>query len=83
MERQRQRYFLLKYLEQRRHEEWEAIVLHRFPGFHLVQLTRFFLNAALHTPNNLVLAPYDKAIVQIEKINPRDDKLILSLVKLL
>ncbi len=83
MERQRQRYFLLKYLEQRRHEEWEAIVLHRFPGFHLVQLTRFFLNAALHTPNNLVLAPYDRAIVQIEKINPRDDKLILSLVKLL
>jgi len=83
MERQRQRYFLLKYLEQRRHEEWEAIVLHRFPGFHLVQLTQFFLNAALHTPNNLVLAPYDRAIVQIEKINPRDDKLILSLVKLL
>ena len=83
MERQRQRYFLLKYLEQRRHEEWEAIVLHRFPAFHLVQLTPFFLNAALHTPNNLVLAPYDRAMVQIEKINPRDDKLILSLVKLL
>ena len=83
MERQRQRYFLLKYLEQRRHEEWEAIVLHRFPGFHLVQLTQFFLNAALHTPNNLVLAPHDRAIVQIEKINPRDEKLVLSLVKLL
>ena len=83
MERQRQRYFLLKYLEQRRHEEWEAVVLQRFPTFHLVQLTRFFFNAALHTPNNLSLAPYDKAMVRIEKINARDDKLILSLVKLL
>ncbi len=83
MERQRQRYFLLKYLEQRRHEEWEAVVLQRFPAFHLVQLTRFFLNAALHTPNNVSLAPYDKAMVRIEKINARDDKLILSLVKLL
>ena len=83
MERQRQRYFLLKYLEQRRHEEWEALVLQRFPGFHLVQLTGLYLNAALHTPNNLALAPHDKAIVKIEKINPRDDKLVLSLVKLL
>ena len=83
MERQRQRYFLLKYLEQRRHEEWEAVVLQRFPTFYLVQLTRFFFNAALHTPNNLSLAPYDKAMVRIEKINARDDKLILSLVKLL
>ena len=47
------------------------------------RLTRFFFNAALHTPNNLSLAPYDRAMVRIEKINARDDKLILSLVKLL
>ncbi len=83
MERQRQRFFLLKYLEQRRHEEWEAVVLQRFPTFHLVQLTQFFLNAALHTPSNVSLAPYDKVSVRIEKINARDDKLVLSLVRLL
>ena len=29
------------------------------------------------------LKPYDRAIVRIEKINPREDKLTLSLVKLL
>ncbi|MBM3299960.1 MAG: RNB domain-containing ribonuclease, partial [Deltaproteobacteria bacterium] len=33
MERERQRYFILKYLQQRKHETFEAVVLHRFPRF--------------------------------------------------
>jgi exoribonuclease II len=83
MERERQRYFLLKHLERRRDEEFEAVVLHRFPRFHLVQMTSLCINAALSTPNGLSLNPYDRALVRIDKINPRDDRLGLALVKLL
>jgi len=83
LERERQRYFLLKYFEQHRTEEFEAIVLHRFPRFHLVQLTRFGINAALNSPINLSLNPYDRAIIRIDKINPREDRLSFSLVRLL
>jgi exoribonuclease-2 len=83
MERERTRYFLLKYLEQRRHEEFEAVVLQRFPRFYLVQITQLGFRAALNVPSNVSLNPYDRAIIRLEKINPREDKLSLSLVKLL
>ncbi len=83
MERERQRYFLLKFLERKRDEEFEAVVLHRFPRFHLVQMTSLCINAALSTPNGLSLNPSDRARVRIDKINPRDDKLGLALVRLL
>ncbi len=83
LERERQRYFLLKYFEQRKNRELESIVLHRFPKFHLVQFKEYGVNAALNSTGGLVLKPYDRAIVRIEKINAREDKLTLSLVKLL
>lgn len=83
VERERHRYFLLKYLAQNKSQELEAVVLHRFPRFYLVQLTSFAVNAALNVPHSVTLNPYDRAIVKIEKINPREDKLTLSLVKLL
>jgi exoribonuclease II len=83
LERERTRYFLLKYLEQRKHEEFEAVVLQRFPRFHLVHITKFCFNAALNAPSNVSLNPCDRAIIRLEKINPREDKLSLSLVKLL
>jgi exoribonuclease-2 len=83
LERERTRYFLLKYLQAHRDENFEAVVLQRFPRFHLVQIVQFGLNAALMTPDSLILNPYDKVLVRIEKIRPREDKLSLSLVRLL
>ncbi len=83
LERERTRYFLLKYLKERKDEEFEAVVLHRFHRFHLVRIMELGFNAALNTPNGLALSPSDRALVRIEKIAPRDDKLNLSLVKLL
>jgi len=82
LERERQRFFLLKHLAQRKDEEFDAVVLQRFPRFHLVQIPEFCLNAALKTPNSLALSPYDRATVRIEKVNPREDRLSLSLVRL-
>jgi exoribonuclease-2 len=83
LERERQRYFLLKYLEQRRNEEFEATVLQRFPKFYLVQMVGMGFNAALNASGGLSLSPYDRVLVRVEKVNPRDDKLTLSLVKVL
>jgi len=83
MERERTRYFLLKYLADKKHADFEAIVLHRFPRFYLVYLKEFAHRAALRTPPGINLNPYDRAIVRIEKVVPREDKLILSLVSLL
>ncbi len=82
MERERQRYFLLKYLRERRNEEFEAVILQRFPRFHLVRIEEFCINAPMHVSNALSLNPYDRAMVTIDKINPREDKFSVSLVKL-
>jgi len=83
LERERQRYFLLRYFEQKKNREFESIVLYRFPKFHLVNLTEFGVNAALNSTGGLALKPYDRAIVRVEKVNAREDRLTLSLVKLL
>ncbi len=79
LERQRQRYFLLKYLSQRRESAFEAIVLHRFPKFYLVYLRDFAFNAALKVPAGVELNPYDRVSVTIEKVVPREEKLTLAL----
>jgi len=79
LERQRQRYFLLKYLSQRKESTFEAIVLQRFPRFYLVYLRDFAFNAALKVPVGIELNPYDRVSVTIEKIIPREEKLVLVL----
>lgn len=80
MERERQRYFLLRYIEQHRNEPLKVVVLQRFPRFYLVQLPRFGINAALSVPQGTILNPYDRVTARIEKIRPRDDKLAVSLL---
>ncbi len=83
LERERQRYFLFKYLQQRKHEEFEAVVLQRFPRFHLVHVLQFGFNAPLNSREGLALNPHDRVLVRIDKVKPREDKIGLSLVKLL
>jgi exoribonuclease-2 len=80
LERERQKYFLLKYLEKRKAQEFQAIVLHRFPRFYLVQITDLALNAVLRTPAGTNLSPGERVVARIEKVSPRDDRLTLSLV---
>ncbi len=82
LERKRQRYFLLKYLSQMKESEFEAIVLQRFPRFYLVYLRDFAFNAALKVPQGVELNPYDRVAVTIEKIDPREEKLTLSLAQM-
>ncbi len=81
MERERQKYFLLKCLERRKSEEFEVVVLNRFPKFYLVQISQLGLNAALHAGSGTTLTPGERLVARIEKINPRDERLTLSLVR--
>ncbi|MFH0960068.1 MAG: RNB domain-containing ribonuclease [Pseudomonadota bacterium] len=79
VERERHRYYLLKYMRQRKNDEFEVIVLHRFPRFYLVQLEALGVNTVLHTPPGVSLNPYDRAVAKVENVNPRADRLTLSL----
>lgn len=81
VERERQRYYLLKYMEQKKHEEFEVVVLNRFPRFYLVQLEAFGINTVLHTPPGVSLNPYDRAVAKLENVNPRGDRLTFSMVR--
>ncbi|MCX5874408.1 MAG: RNB domain-containing ribonuclease [Deltaproteobacteria bacterium] len=83
VERERHRYYLLKYMEQRINDEFEVIVLQRFPRFYLVQITDLGWNTVLHTPASVNLSPYDRAMAKVEKAHPREDKLTFSLVRVL
>ncbi|MFH0823786.1 MAG: RNB domain-containing ribonuclease [Pseudomonadota bacterium] len=83
LERDRHRYFLHKYLSQRKGQELEAIVLYRFPKFHLVQLTDFCLNGALNPNGATALNPYDRIMVRLQRVEPREDRLNLAFVRLL
>ena len=81
LERERLRYYFLKYLSQLKDEEFELVVLHRFPRFYLAQITKFGFNAALLTGSGNNLSPYDKVVGRIEKVNPRADRLTMTLVR--
>lgn len=81
MERERQRYFLLRHLEQRKGEQFQAVVLYQFPKFYLVQICELGLNAALSITGGMSLHPHDRVIIKIEKVYPREDKLSLTLVR--
>lgn len=81
LERERLRYYFLKYLSQMKDEDFELVVLHRFPRFYLAQITRYGFNAALLTGSGNSLSPYDKVIGRIEKVNPRADRLTMTLVR--
>ncbi len=83
VERERQRYYLLKYMEHRKDDEFEVVVLHRFPRFYLVQLEALGINTVLHTPSGVSLSPYDRAVAKVENVNPRGDRLTFSLVRVL
>ncbi len=81
LERERLRYFFLKYLASKKEEEFELVVLHRFPRFYLVQIVKYGFNAALLTGSNTNLSPYDRVIGRIEKVNPRADRLTMTLLR--
>ncbi len=81
MERERKRYFLLKYLREKRHDEIMATVLQRFPKFYLVYLEDYSLNIPMRPSDDVHLKPGDRVIIRLDKVIPREDKINCILVR--
>lgn len=81
MERERKRYFLLKYLRERRDDEMQATVLHRFPKFYLVYLEDYSLNIPMRPLDETHLKPGDRVMIRLDKVIPREDKINCILIR--
>jgi exoribonuclease II len=69
----RQRYWLLKYLEQRVGQKEEAIVLQRRRASYQILLTDYMLECDLPISGYLDLKPEDLVQVTLQKVNARKD----------
>jgi len=75
----RQRYWLLKYLEQRIGQKEEAIVLVRRRNGYQVLLTDYMLECDLPITGFLDLKPQDLVQVTIQKVSARRDQIVLTI----
>lgn len=67
----RQRYWLLKYLQQKVGERTEAIVLRRKRNAYLILLTEYMLECDLPVSNGIDLKAEDLVSVKIQQVNAR------------
>ncbi len=72
MERERKVYWSLRWLEDRRHQETEAVVLTNLPDKHLVQLTQVLWETECPQVPGKPLPPGTYLPVRIELVFPRD-----------
>lgn len=80
LERERKLYWTLRYLEQRRHQEFDAIVLANFPDKHIIQLQPiYFETECPHVPGR-PLPPGTAIRVRIDNVFPRQESLRVSVV---
>jgi exoribonuclease-2 len=75
----RQRYWLLKYLEQRVGQKEEAIVLVRRRASYQVLLTGYMLECDLPVTSGLELKPEDLIQVTIQRVSARKDVIALTI----
>lgn len=69
----RNRYWLLKYLEQRTGEKTEAVVLSKLRDSYLVLLKEYMLECRLPTSQNIELKPQDLVQVTLQHASARND----------
>lgn len=69
----RNRYWLLKYLENRIGQKEEAIVLSRRNNGYQILLTEYMLECFMPQPGGINLKPEDVIRVTLQNINPRND----------
>jgi exoribonuclease-2 len=75
----RQRYWLLKYLEQRVGQKEEAVVLLRRRASYQILLTDYMLECDLPITGSLDLKPEDLVQVTLQKVNARTDLVVPSI----
>ena len=73
VKRNRIRYWVLKYLQQHRNEKYAALVLYELKSRYRILLTDFFLVADLKREPGFTLAPAERFLVQVKKVDPWED----------
>lgn len=80
LERERKLFWTLRFLEQRRHREFDAIVLANFPDKHIIQLQPIFFETDCPLVPGKPLPPGSRVKIRIENVFPRQESLRVSVV---
>jgi exoribonuclease-2 len=75
----RLRYWLLKYLAARVGQKKEALVLETLPHRYRLLFPDILLEVFLPAPATLTLNPGDLVLVRLDRVNPREDQIKVSL----
>ena len=75
----RQRYWILKYLEERIGKKEEALVLHRRREGYAIVLRNYMIETILSGAENITLKPEDLIQVTVQHVNARNDILTVFL----
>jgi exoribonuclease-2 len=75
----RLRYWLLKYLTSRIGHKMEALVLEGMPARYRLMLPDILLELFMPAPATLKLTPGDTVLVRLDRVNPREDQIKVSL----
>jgi exoribonuclease-2 len=79
MKTRRLRYWLLKHLAARVGQKLEALVLDKTPHRYRLMLPDILLELFMTAPANVKLSPGDTVLVRLDRVNPREDQIKVSL----
>ena len=75
----RLRYWLLKHLSTRVGQKLEALVLDKLPHRYRLMLPDILLELFMTAPASVKLSPGDTVLVRLDRVNPREDQIKVSL----
>ena len=75
----RLRYWLLKHLSTRIGQKLEALVLDKLPHRYRLMLPDILLELFMTAPASVKLSPGDTVLVRLDRVNPREDQIKVSL----
>ncbi len=73
IQRNRQRYWTLKYLSQHQGKIFKALILNEFKNKYRIVLTDFLLVAEIQRQNGVILNPAEEIYVKVKRADPWDD----------
>jgi exoribonuclease-2 len=79
MKTRRLRYWLLKHLSTRVGQKLEALVLDSLPHRYRLMLPDILLELFMTAPVTVKLSPGDTVLVRLDRVNPREDQIKVSL----
>ena len=80
VKRNRQRYWILKYLCQHRGENFKALILNELKTKYRIVLKDFLLLAEIKQQTGMIFSPGQEILVEVQKADPWDDLLRLEYV---